>query len=155
MATPPPDSAQIDNAILAVLAGDATLHGLMPDGVYFDEGLPNMTRFVIVSRITAISLRADQAVFRSGLPQDRTRRAIEDYYYLVLAKMSGTSGVPADQAAARIDALLEDQPLTAPGYSWMTTHRIEAVRSVDVDDTNTAIRWQHRGGRYRVQMAVL
>jgi len=61
---------------------------------------------------------------------------------------------PATDAAARIDALLEDQPLTVPGYGWLSTVRVERIREPgELDPGDTSIRWQHHGGRYRVQVA--
>jgi len=146
-----PDSSTIDGAIIAVLSNDATLKALMPDGVWFDEGPANLTAFVLVSLIAEVTI-ADIGVFRAG---GGTRRGIEDYYYDVIAKARTTSaGNNAKAAAYRIDQLLEDQALTATGYTWMTTHRVERIRAVEVDDLNTSIHWQQRGGRYRVQMAV-
>ena len=138
----PPDSSVIDAALLAVLQGDATLAALMPDGVFMDPAPPGVQRYVIV----ALVLAEDHATFGA--------RAIEDCLYLVKAVMlttTGTSGIK--DAAARIDALLEDRPLVAAGYDWIVTHRDERVRYTEVDAADTSIRWHHRGGRYRVQMA--
>lgn len=140
-----PNSAAIDAAIVAKLLADTGAGGVMtllPDGVFFDEAKQGATRFVIVSLVDEF----DEAVFGG--------RAIEDALFLVKAVVQSTTGANADTAAARIDALLEDQPLTASGYTWMTVHREERVRVNEVDDINPAIRWQHRGGRYRVQMSV-
>lgn len=136
------DSSAIDNALVAVLLGDATLQGLMPDGVYFDEAKQGATRFVIVSLVE----EADQAVFGG--------RAYEDALYLVKAVEMSASGSNVAQAAARIDVLLEDRSLTAAGYTWMTVYRESRIRYTEVDEIDRSIRWQHRGGRYRVQLSV-
>jgi hypothetical protein len=138
----PSDSSEIDAALVATLQADPTLASLMPDGVYMDPAPPGLKRYVVVSLVLA----EDRAVFGT--------RAIEDCLYLVKAVMLATSGSgDIKAAAARIDALLEDQPLAADGYDWMTGHRDERVRYTEIDAVDSTIRWQHRGGRYRVQMA--
>ena len=140
---PPPDSSAIDDALIARLTGDATLQAFIPDGVYLDEAPPGSTRFAIVSLVEGI----DEATFGA--------RAIEHALYLVKAVVQAAAGGVAQQAAARIDQLLEDQPLTVPGYAWMTVHRVERLQTTEVDEVDTLIRWQHRGGRYRVEMSVI
>ena len=65
-------------------------------------------------------------------------------------------------AAARIDTLLEDQTIMAPGsptvqvhgYTWMTCYRESRVRLTEVDDVDPSIRWFRRGGNYRIQFSV-
>jgi hypothetical protein len=138
-----PDSQDIDQALLAKLGADATLLALCPNGVYPDEAPPNMTRFVIVSLIE----EADEGKFGG--------RAFEDALYLVEARMrSDVSGVNPKAAAARIDALLDDQPLTVAGYAWMTMHRESRIRFTEVDEVDPKIRWYRRGGQYRIQMSL-
>jgi len=137
------DSANIDQALLAKLGSDVTLLGLCPNGVYPDEAPPNMTRFVIVSLVD----ESDEATFGG--------RAFEDALYLVEARIrSDVAGADPKAAAARIDALLQDQPLTVAGYTWMTMHREARVRLTEVDDIDPSMRWYRRGGRYRLQMSV-
>jgi hypothetical protein len=137
----PGDSSAVDAAIVAALLSDATLSSLMPDGVFIDEANPNAKRFVVVSLID----HRDVAAFGG--------RAYEDALYLVKAVAINTSGSDVKAAAARIDAVLEDEILTAPGYVWMTGHRESRIRSTEVDEVDRSIRWQHRGGRYRVQVS--
>src|SRR4029079_9560938 len=116
------DSSAIDAALVAVLQGDPTLTGLMPDGVYMDPAPPGLQRYVIVSLVIA----EDRAVFGG--------RAIEDCLYLVKAVTLTTTGLTGiKEAAAQIDTLLEDRPLVAAGYDWMTTHRDERVRYTEID----------------------
>lgn len=137
------DSSDIDAAIVVKLGADAALLALCPNGVYVDEAPAGATRFVIVSLID----EADEAVFGG--------RAIEDAVYLVEARMLSTvSGANIKGAAARIDALLESQPLTVAGYTWMTMHRESRIRLTEVDDQDSTIRWYRRGGNYRVQMSL-
>jgi len=137
----PPDSSDVDAALVAKLGADSALLALMPNGVYVDEAPPGMTRFVIVSLVD----EHDEAEFG--------RRAIEDALYLVKAVALSTAGANIRAAAARIDALLEDGALTVAGYTHMTMHRVERVRVTEVDDLDATLRWQHRGGRYRVMVA--
>ena len=139
---PAPESSAIEDAILARLTGDATLEALTPDGVWLDEAPPGATRFVIVSLVAS----NDVAVFG--------RRAIESSLYLVKAVIEATGGGVAQQAAARIDVLLEDVPLDVPGYVWMTTHRLEPLERHELDPADARLSWQHRGGRYRVEMSI-
>lgn len=137
-----PDSSDIDNALVAKLGADSTLLALAPNGVYVDEAPAGAKRFVIVSLI------AGNDVGQFG------GRAYEDTLYLVKAVMLSSAGGDVKGAAARIDALLEDGSLTVSGYSLMTMHREERIRSTEVDEVDPSIRWQHRGGRYRVQVAL-
>jgi hypothetical protein len=136
------DSSELDAALVAILQTDPTLQALLPDGVYMDEGPQGATRFGLVAVLVAV----DEAVFGG--------RAYEDALYLVKAVMLSTAGGDLKAATARIDALLDDQPLAAPGYGYMTMHREQRVRLTEVDERNPAIRWYHRGGHYRVQMAL-
>jgi hypothetical protein len=143
------DSSDIDAAIVAKLGADATLLSLCPNGVYVDEAPPNMTRFVIVRLID----ETDQSVFG--------RRAFEDALFGVEAWMLSTAGGNIKAAAARIDALLDDQPLTigsppaqVAGYTQMAMFRESRTRGTDIDEVDPSIRWFIRGGNYRVVMDV-
>jgi hypothetical protein len=145
------DSSDIDAALIAKLGSDATLLALCPNGVYRDEAPPGMTKFVIVSLVEEV----DEAVFG--------KRGYEDALYLVEARMLSTAGGNIKAAAARIDVLLEDQPLLAPGspassvagYTWMTMFReSRTFPNTEVDEIDPSLRWYRRGGNYRVQMSV-
>jgi hypothetical protein len=136
------DTSDIASALIAKLGSDAELLSLCPNGVYWDEAPPGSTRFVIVAFINAI----DRGVFG--------RRAIEEGIYLVEARMLSTvQGANIKRAAARIDELLEDQPLTVAGYTWSTMHRVEPVRMTEVDEVDPSIRWNRRGGQYFIEMS--
>jgi hypothetical protein len=137
-----PDSSDIDNALIALLGADATLLSLCPNGVYWAEAPPGATRFVIVSLID----EADVQQFGG--------RSYEDALYLVVARMFSKAGGDIKAAAARIDALLDRQTLTATGYTPMAMHRESRVRITEVDDADPTLRWQHRGGHYRVVMSL-
>lgn len=141
------DSSAVDNALSDKLRADATLTALMPDGVYIDEAPPGMKRFVLVSLVTT----RDETMFEG--------RAFEDNLYLVKAVALSTVTADIKAAAARIDALLDPQPpappatLTIAGYHLMVMKRVSRERRTEVDDTDSAIRWQHRGGQYQVMVA--
>ena len=142
------DSSLIDSALIAKLSADATLLSLCPNGVFYAEAPQGATRFVIVSLID----ETDEGVFST--------RAIEDALYLVEARMLSTANGNIHAAAARIDVLLEDQPLgtgsppTVAGYTWMTCHRETRTRFTEVDVVDPALRWFRRGGEYRVQFSI-
>lgn len=136
-----PDSSDIDNAIVALLGGDATLLGYLPNGAYLDEAPPGATRFAIVSLLDS------EDVLQFG------GRATESGLYLVKAVGLSTTSPNMKAAAARVDALLEGATLTVSGYTTMTVHRVSRVRTTEVDDDDAALRWYHRGGLYRVMMS--
>jgi hypothetical protein len=141
-ATPPVDSSNIDNALVTLLGNDPALLALCPNGAYIDEAPPGATRFVIVSLVEEV----DVDVFG--------QRAYEDGLYAIEARMLASAGGDIKAAAARIDALLQDQPLTAAGFVWMAMYRETRIRTTEVDDVDPSIRWLRRGGNYRVQMTI-
>jgi len=133
------DVAAVDTALVGVLAGDATLDTLVPDGVYLDVAPSNKTRFVIVSHV----VHEDTEGFVSAL--------YERVVYRVTARVLESTGVNVNAAAARIHALLHDQVIAAiTGYVHMTTLRIERVKFTEVDAIDNDIRWQIAGGDYEV-----
>ena len=136
-----PDSGAIDAALVTKLFGDATLMALTPDGVFIDVAATGGTRFVIVSLVTAF----DEPMLGG--------RAYEEAEYLVKAVHQSTSPASVRSAAARIDVLLDNQPLTVTGYEHMVTRRVERVRFTEVDEVNQDTRWQHSGGRYAVSVS--
>jgi hypothetical protein len=147
------DSSAIDQALVDLLLNDATLRALLPDGVFWEEAGASMvaggnaTRFVIVSLVDAV----DESMFGG--------RAYEDVLYAVKAVELAASVKHIRAAAARIDALLDPQPPAAPatlaiaGYGLMVLQREARIRFSEVDDTDTSIRWSHRGGHYRLMAA--
>jgi hypothetical protein len=136
------NSSDIQNALMAKLGSDAELLALCPNGVYRDQAPPGASRFVIVSLLAG----EDTGVFG--------KRAIEAGVYLVEARMLSTiAGANVNAAAARIDVLLEGQPLTVTGFAWMTLHREEPIGLTEVDASDPSIRWFRRGGRYRLEMS--
>jgi len=140
-----PDSGEIDTALVARLSGDAALMALLPDGVYFDEAAQGLRNFAIVSMVEALT--------PGQMGVAASRRALEDTEYIVKAVLLNGSSSTARQAAARIDALLEDQPLVIPGYACLSVARVRRIRDTEVDSVDATIRWQHRGGHYRIVAA--
>jgi len=140
------DSSAVDTAVITHLASDATLATLLPGGVHFGLAPQGKTAFALVT----LDETEDISVFGETAAQ---RRAIEVVTYAVQAVVLTSAMAPATDAAARIDALLEDQPLTVPGYGWLSTVRVERIRDPgELDPSDKSIRWQHHGGRYRVHV---
>jgi hypothetical protein len=136
------NSSDIDAALLAKLGSDPALLALMPNGVYWGIAGPGATRFVIVSLVDS----DDPRVFEA---RDETR------IYLVKAVGLSTDSPDMDAAGDRIDALLHWGTLTVSGYTLMVIERELYIRDQEaVSDVDPKIRWYHRGGHYRVMMAL-
>jgi Protein of unknown function (DUF3168) len=142
---PLPDSGEIDNALVAVLSADAALMALVPDGVFFDEAPQGMQAFALVSLIEGLS--------RAQMGAATERRAAEDAEYIVKAVLLSGSSADAREAAARIDDLLEDQTIPIDGFTCLSIVRTGRIRDTEVDSVDATIRWQHRGGHYRILAA--
>lgn len=131
-------SGAIDVAIVARLAGDATLAGLAPGGVFRDVAPQGVVEpFVVVTQ----AAHEDEYQFR-GL-------AWESYLYAIKAVHGATSGASAQSAADRIHALMQDASPTIAGFRTMLIQRDSRIAYVEVDDRSDR-RYQHRGGLYRV-----
>lgn len=137
-----PDASLVDAAVVTVLANDATLHGLCPDGVFWDLANPGATRFVVVSLFD----HQDE----TGLDDaDLAERTV----YLVKAVALIAGGTLVRDAAARIHELLHRAPaldLSATGYELMAMRRVHRVRYTETDPVEKSSRWQHRGGQYEL-----
>jgi len=139
-------SRDIDNALVTKLLADTTLMALTPGQVFWDEGPPNLTRYIVVSLVNP----HDEPMFGG--------RAFEENIYAVKAVMRSDSGGNIAAAEARIDALLgaDGATLTVSGYTqalvrrWPEQPRIRQTERDEADDT---IRWQHAGGYYEVWMS--
>ena len=137
------DAGLVDAAVMEVLANDAALAALCPDGVYWDirpGGSPAPGAFVIVSHF---DYRATP-----GLDDDTL---YERMLYWVVARIMATSKVAARQAGARIHELLHGQllDLSAAGYTAMSCARIDRRADTDVDPVNKAT-WHYHGGLYEL-----
>lgn len=137
----------IDDAVLATLAADSTLHSLMGSGaspeppfVFFDFAPPNLTKFVMVQRVIA----EDEYSMRE--------HAYEKVLYTILAIEKSKNTTTTKAASKRIFDILQHATLTIEGYRNMLTQRRESLRQLEMDD-DTGERWQRRGGRYEVWAA--
>lgn len=128
--------------MIARLLGDSQLKAICPDGVWWDAGDEKSKRFVVVSLVD----HNDVAVFGG--------RAWEDYLFLVKAVMLNSAGGSVKAAAARIDALLNDWQVAVEDFGHLSMNREARIRITEQDSENTAIRWLHRGGRYRAHAAI-
>src|SRR4249919_2732735 len=116
------DSSDIENAVIALLGADATLLALCPNGAYYDEAPPGSDRFVIVSMLS----EHDEPML-GGI-------AFEDMTLLVKAVMRSNASGDIKSAAARIQVLLHQQPLTVTGYGISIMRRTSRIRLTEVDD---------------------
>lgn len=135
------DISDLDAAIMARLANDPTLIGLLPDGVFYDVAAPGAQAFAIVARLEG----GAELMFER-------RSAWETYVYLIKSVIlipSGASGAPSKAAAKRIHELMRNAMINAVGYVDMHCQRIEPVRFTEVDPVSD-VRWQHRGGQYDI-----
>ncbi len=149
------DSSLVEDALIAKLLNDGPLKTLLPHGWWWDiagavaagSGKEKPTKFGIISLVD----HSDVAIFGG--------RAWEDYLFLVKGVVLASSGGNIKGAAARIDAILDPQPpeppatLSIQGYGLMAMFRDRRIRSTEIDEQDDTIRWLHRGGHYRVQVA--
>ena len=137
-----PDVGLVDAAMVELLANDAALTALCPDGVWWGLRRPEGgRRFVIIT------------LFDAPPPFDGLADATlyERSIYLVRATVFGTNKAPVRQAAARIDALLNKTvpDLSAAAHTAMHCKRVDRIAYVEDDPTNAVI-WQHAGGQYEL-----
>lgn len=133
------NASEIERALIGTLAGDLELAGYVPDGVYWDLAPQGSTRFAIVASSTS---RA-QSEFHD-LDSFRT------LVYVVKAVVIGAGGTTIAAADARIQALLDRQPIALPpaaGAGLMVSRWLDRVR---YSETIGADIWQHRGARYEI-----
>lgn len=139
---PPPDSSIVDEALMSRLRDDSALRSLCPDGVWWDVGDEKSKRFIVISIVD----HSDVPVYGG--------RAWENVLYLVKAVMLNSAGGSVRAAAARIDALLEDWQTDLVGFGHLSCNREQRIRITETDSENSAVRWLHRGGRYRAHASV-
>jgi hypothetical protein len=135
-----PNTAAIDQALIALLANDATLTAAAPGGIYRDIAPQKAaTPFIIVSQM------AHEDQYQLGA------QAFEHVRYIVKAVDQSTTGSAAQTAASRIHTILQDSTLTATGYGSLLVQREERIAYVEPEDDSDR-RWQHRGGMYYVMV---
>ena len=132
-------SQAIDTALIAKLAGDATLTGLAPGGVFREVAPQGVDEpFIIVQQMT----HEDQYLLRR-------QAAFESVLYLVKVVQQSMSASGVQAAADRIQALLQNGSLTITGYTLTLLQREERIATVEIDEDRD-LRYQHRGGLYRL-----
>jgi hypothetical protein len=133
-------SSQVDAAIAAKLANDATLAALATEGVWYgaaDQGVA--CPFVVYAPQTPGTHR-----YTFG----DNRYAI-DYLYTVKGVTEGLASLVGAQIDARIDAVLHSANLSISGYGTMICRRVSDVRYHEVDQGRT---YAHRGGVYAISI---
>jgi len=144
----PNNSSDVETAVIALLAADAELTALLPDGVWYDTAPFGATAFCIVASIDHV----DAYVLHGA--------AAERFLLLVKAvcqdSSDGAAAIAVEQAEQRIYTLLQDahdtQRLAPSGYRTMLCHRANYVRYTDLDE-EVDQRWLHRGGHFEVLVA--
>jgi hypothetical protein len=135
------DSGAVDSAVISLLQSDATLKGLLPDGVFFDAAPQGRTRFVVVSRDDHV----DEYIFQG-------KKGFEHFAYLIKAVIFSTSASDARKADTQIDALIHNNTTLAPtGYRVARCQRV-GDRRYSEPDVDPAQRWQHWGGHYELDV---
>jgi len=133
------DATEVERALIGKLAADATLSGLLPDGVYYDVAPIGSIRFVIVS------LSASRGLYE--LNDGETLRAL---IYVVKAVVLGPASDTVAAADKRIQELVDRQPLDLPpeaGAELMVARWVDRIRYTETANNDV---WQHRGGRYEI-----
>lgn len=125
------------------LAADGVLASLAPGGVWEDPAPMNQSAPVVV----LLYETAEDEVCGGGA-------RVTKFYYA--AKVVGTAAMIATikQAALRLDALLHFGPIAQehlPGYNVLTATRTEPISYPD-PEPSTGLRWEHRGGHYRIDV---
>ena len=133
-----PDSSAVDAALVAKLAGDATLMALTPDGVYFDLAPEGSKSFVLVAHLAHV----DEPLFNGGT-------AWEQFTYLVKAVTPGPSARDGESGGGADSRAAGGRAAEPEGYVDMRCARVERVREQERDDINE-VRWNHRGGHYEI-----
>jgi hypothetical protein len=135
------DSGAVDSAVIGLLQNDATLHGLLPDGVYFEVAPQGSQRFAIVSRAD----HSDEYQFQT--------KAFEHFEYLIKAVILSNSASDARKAATQIDALLsvDGWALAPTGYKVVRAERVGDIRTAE-PDIDPSQHWQHWGGNYELDV---
>lgn len=126
----------VDTALVAKLQGSAAVTSAAPGGIYQDVAPHGVAEpFVIVT----LQAHTDEYSTSNG--------HLEVGRYLVKAVGQGEHSLAVATAAAAIHAALQNQAISATGYTSMECHREERIRYVEVDG---AVRYQHRGGIYAI-----
>lgn len=134
------DTGLVDAAVMEVLANDAALMALCPDGVYWGLRPEGATAFVLVALFD-----------HDEEPGLDSRTLYEQTTYLVKAVIMARTRTPTRQAAARIHELLHGVilDLSTAGSVAMALQRVDRVAYPELDTANKAV-WHHGGGQYEL-----
>lgn len=129
-------SAEIEEMLYGTLSDDAQLGTLAPGGVWRDLA-PSTAEgtLVVFSHVSTNDLYA------------LGHRAVSDCVYQVKAITPGETSRPSWDAAARIDALLTDAPLTMSAGHVLSCRRSSVVSLTEIDAGD---QYQHAGGLYAI-----
>jgi hypothetical protein len=136
------DSAAVDAAIFSALQSDTALMALLPGGVWFGSAPQAHTKVVIVS----MTDHTDVYLFQGP--------SHEEFVYAVTALVKDRSVTVANEAEARINAVMRALP-NPTGYTLMLAQRQKRIAFPIPDDTNLDEVWQQRGGLYDVHVEPL
>lgn len=130
---------EVERALIGKLSADAELIGYLPDGVFYDLARQGATRFAIVS----LSRARGQYELNDG----ESFRALT---YIVKAVCLDTDSDPIAKADARIQALIDRQPLALSpesGATLMAARWVDRIRYTETENNQV---FQHRGGQYEI-----
>lgn len=130
---------ELKTAIYNKLAADATLTALLANGSssIFHQIAPEQTNapYVIFNQ-------------QSGTPDwTMGQKAFDNYTYQIKGVTEGPSAAAAGTIAARIETVLNDQPLTLASGTLLYLRK---ASDVDYPETNLGTIYNHSGGIYRI-----
>jgi len=123
------DRLAAHSGLITALGGTKIYEAVAPQG----GSLPHV---VYNAQVPSVPVRTLQRV------------AYENMVYLVKGVTQDTSPAGCGTIAKEIEAALTAAPLTISGYGHMLCHREQSVSFVEVID---GVRYNHRGGLYRLQ----
>lgn len=137
-------SKVLRRAIYGKLAGDTTLNNLL------GAPAPNYNKSIYHSKAPDKAGYPFVTIDRlSGIPTHTFGKpiALEEDIWIIKAIDRALSADAADDAAARLDTLLNDATLSISGYDLLYLRRQSAV---EYDEDSDGVTYKHSGGQYRV-----
>jgi len=133
------DPFAFDKAVHDRLAGHAALITLLGGTAIFEAMAPQGADFPVV----IFNVQVGSVPVRT-----LNRIAYENMVYLVKGVTVGPSAAGCGTVAKEIETALTAAPLSVTGYGHMLCHR---EQSVDFPEVIDGVRYNHRGGLYRLQ----
>lgn len=140
--------SSIVTSVITLLANDAELATMLPDGIYFHAGPPSLNQFGLVLVVDG----AFDAIFGGG----------GIYLLQVIAKAVIRSGdvMPAEDAAGRIHAVLTGarDVFYGGGFALEGGRLMAIVPMIPVAysepvEGDLDVYWQHRGSQYEISIS--